>query len=161
MNKVILIGRLTRDPELRYTGTNIPVATFTLAVNRNFSNQSGEREADFINVVVWRKQAENVKNYLNQGSRVAIDGRIQTRSYDGNDGQKRYVTEVIAENVEFLGSKNSGSSSNNISSQPENNSEPTPYDFSETPESKGTDIESNPFADFGNSIEISDDELPF
>ena len=88
MNKVFLIGRLTRDPELRYTGNNTAVATFSIAVNRNFSNQNGEREADFINIVVWRKQAENVKNYLTQGSQVAIDGRIQTRSYDDQNGKK-------------------------------------------------------------------------
>ena len=161
MNKVFLIGRLTRDPELRYTGSNLPVATFSLAVNRNFSNQSGEREADFINIVVWRKQAENVKNYLTQGSQVAIEGRIQTRSYDGNDGQKRYVTEVVADNVEFLGSKSSSSNSNNMSAPASSNAGPTPYDFGNTPEPKGTDIDSNPFADFGASIEISDDELPF
>lgn len=161
MNKVFLIGRLTRDPELRYTGTNIAVATFSIAVNRNFTGQSGEREADFINIVVWRKQAENVKNYLAQGSQVAIDGRIQTRTYDGNDGQKRYVTEVIADNVEFLGSKNSGTSSNNMSRPASTSSEPTPYDFGNAPEPKGTDVDSNPFADFGSSIEISDDELPF
>jgi len=160
MNKVFLIGRLTRDPELRYTGSNTAVATFSLAVNRNFTNQSGEREADFINVVVWRKQAENVKNYLQQGSQVAIDGRIQTRSYDDQNGQKRYVTEVVADNVEFLGSKNSSNNSNNnVASS--NNSEPTPYDFGPAPEPKGTDVDSNPFADFGSSIEISDDELPF
>lgn len=160
MNKVFLIGRLTRDPELRYTGSNTPVATFTLAVNRTFTNQSGEREADFINIVVWRKQAENVKNYLQQGSQVAIDGRIQTRSYDGQDGQKRYVTEVVADNVEFLGSKNSSNNSNNNYAQSNNQSaEPTPYDFGNEP--KGTDVDSNPFADFGSSIEISDDELPF
>ena len=156
MNKVFLIGRLTRDPELRYTGNNTPVATFSLAVNRNFSNQQGEREADFINIVVWRKQAENVKNYLSQGSQVAIDGRIQTRSYDDKDGQKRYVTEVVADNVEFLGSKNSSNNSSNGS----RNDEPTPYDFGDK-EPKGTDVDSNPFADFGSSIEISDDELPF
>lgn len=89
MNRVFLIGRLTRDPELRYTGSNLPVATFSLAVNRNFSNQNGEREADFINIVVWRKQAENVKNYLTQGSQVAVEGRIQTRSYDDQNGQKK------------------------------------------------------------------------
>ncbi len=159
MNKVFLIGRLTRDPELRYTGNNTPVATFSLAVNRNFSNQQGEREAYFINIVVWRKQAENVKNYLTQGSQVAIDGRIQTRSYDDNNGQKRYVTEVVADNVEFLGSKNSSNNSNNGAAG--NNAEPSPYDFGPAPEPKGTDIESNPFADFGSSIEISDDELPF
>lgn len=160
MNKVFLIGRLTRDPELRYTGSNIPVATFALAVNRPFTSQSGEREADFINIVVWRKQAENVKNYLTQGSQAAIEGRLQVRSYDDNNGQKRYVTEVIADNVEFLGSKSSSNNSNNI---PSSTKEPTPYDFGNTPAPAptGTDVESNPFADFGASIEISDDELPF
>lgn len=159
MNKVVLIGRLTRDPELRYTGSNTAVATFSLAVNRNFTNQQGEREADFINIVVWRKQAENVKNYLSQGSQVAIEGRIQTRSYDDNNGQKRYITEVVADNVEFLSSKNSSNSSNGgNNSQP---SEPTPYDFGPAPEPKGTNVDSNPFADFGASIEVSDDELPF
>lgn len=156
MNKVVLIGRLTKDPELRYTGSNTAVATFTLAVNRNFSNQNGEREADFINVVVWRKQAENVKNYLSQGSQACVEGRIQTRSYDDKDGNKRYVTEVVADNVEFLGSKNSNTSINTTKD------EPTPYDFADEPsESKGTDVEANPFADFGANIEISDDELPF
>jgi len=161
MNKVFLIGRLTRDPELRYTSSNIAVASFSLAVNRNFANQSGEREADFINIVVWRKQAENVKNYLSQGSQVAIDGRIQTRNYDDPDGKKRYVTEVVADNVEFLGTKGNNNNST-PSSTPTN--EPTPYDFgdmktAQTP--KTTDIDNNPFADFGSSIEISDDELPF
>ena len=161
MNKVFLIGRLTRDPELRYTGNNTAVATFSLAVNRNFSNQQGEREADFINIVVWRKQAENVKNYLTQGSQVAIDGRIQTRSYDDNNGQKRYVTEVVADNVEFLGSKNSSNNSNNMNASSNKEAGPTPYDFGNAPEPKGTDVDSNPFADFGANIEISDDELPF
>jgi len=159
MNKVVLIGRLTRDPELRYTGSNTAVATFSLAVNRNFTNQQGEREADFINIVVWRKQAENVKNYLSQGSQVAIEGRIQTRSYDDNNGQKRYVTEVVADNVEFLSSKNSSNSSNGGSNS--QSSEPSPYDFGPAPEPKGTNVDSNPFADFGASIEVSDDELPF
>lgn len=157
MNKVFLIGRLTRDPELRYTGSNTAVASFSLAVNRNFTNQSGEREADFINIVVWRKQAENVKNYLSQGSQVAIDGRIQTRSYDDADGNRRYVTEVVADNVEFLGTK----ASNNQQSQSTPVHEPTPYDFGKEPETKTTNVDSNPFADFGSSIEISDDELPF
>ena len=160
MNKVFLIGRLTRDPELRYTGNNTAVATFSLAVNRNFTNQSGEREADFINIVVWRKQAENVKNYLTQGSQVAIDGRIQTRNYETEDGQKRYITEVVADNVEFLGSKSSASNSGN-QAQSTPAKEPTPYDFDVPSEPKKTDVDSNPFADFGSSIEISDDELPF
>jgi len=155
MNKVFLIGRLTRDPELRYTGSNTAVATFSLAVNRPFTNQAGEREADFINIVVWRKQAENVKNYLSQGSQVAIDGRIQTRSYDGEDGKKRYVTEVVADNVQFLDTKSSkqdGSGSDNG---------PTPYDFAKDDEPQTTSVKSDPFADFGSSIEINDDELPF
>lgn len=158
MNKVFLIGRLTRDPELRYTGSNTAVASFSIAVNRNFTNQAGEREADFINIVVWRKQAENVKNYLTQGSQVAIDGRIQTRSYDDADGKKRYVTEVVADNVEFLGSKNSSQQGGANSSS--TNEEPTPYDFGGS-EQTTTAVDSNPFADFGSSIEISDDELPF
>ena len=161
MNKVVLIGRLTRDPELRYTGNNIPSATFSIAVNRNFTNQSGEREADFINIVVWRKQAENCKNYLTKGSQVAIEGRIQTRNYDGQDGKKVYVTEVVADNVEFLGSKNSSGNSNNMNGSASYSAGPSPYDFGDAPEPKGTDVESNPFADFGASIEISDDELPF
>ncbi len=163
MNKVVLIGRLTRDPELRYTGNNTPVASFSLAVNRNYSNQQGEREADFINIVVWRKQAENVKNYLTQGSQVAIDGRLQTRTYDDQNGQRRYITEVIADNVEFLGSRNSSNNSNNMNntSSAATNAGPTLYDFADNASPKGTDVDSNPFADFGANIEISDDELPF
>ena len=158
MNKVVLIGRLTRDPELRYTsGSNAAVCNFTIAVDRGFTGQSGDREADFIPIVVWNKQAENVKNYLTKGSQVAVEGRIQVRNYDDQNGQKRYVTEVIANNVEFLGSKNSSNNTSNDS----NNVEPTPYDFGDNSEPKGTDVESNPFADFGSSIEISDDELPF
>lgn len=156
MNKVFLIGRLTRDPELRYTSSNIAVATFSIAVDRNFSNAAGEREADFINIVVWRKQAENVKNYMHKGSQVAIDGRIQTRSYDDTDGKKRYVTEVVADNVQFLDSKGSRDAS-----APTSAPELTPYDFASQPEPKTTDVKNDPFADFGNNIEISDDDLPF
>lgn len=161
MNKVFLIGRLTRDPELRYTGSNVPVVTFTIAINRTFANQSGEREADFIPVVVWRKQAENIKNYVTQGSQVAIDGRIQTRSYDDNNGQRRYVTEVVADNVQFLDTKASREAGNNNYSAPTQTSNPTPYDFPSQVEPKTTDVKNDPFADFGASIEISDDDLPF
>ncbi|MEG1494802.1 MAG: single-stranded DNA-binding protein [Bacilli bacterium] len=162
MNKVFLIGRLTRDPELKYTGSNIAVATFSLAVNRPFSNQAGDREADFIPIVVWRKQAENVKNYIKQGSQVAIDGRMQTRTYDGEDGKKRYITEVVAENVQFLDAKGSREpGANNYQSNNDKANSPTPYDFNNQTEPKVTDIKSDPFADFGANIEISDDELPF
>ncbi len=152
MNKVFLIGRLVRDPELRYTGTNIPVATFSLAVNRPFTAQSGERETDFINIVVWRKQAENVKNYLNQGSQVAIDGRIQTRTYDDQNGQKRYITEVVADNVQFLDTK---ASKEQRQASPEVN----PYDFAQDTEKESTN--NDPFKDFGDEIKIEDDDLPF
>lgn len=105
MNKVVLIGRICNDIELRYTGNNTPVATFTIAVNRQFTNQEGEREADFINCVVWRKQAENLKNYMSKGSQIAVEGSIQTRSYDDANGNKRYITEIVANNIEFLESK--------------------------------------------------------
>ena len=154
MNKVLLIGRLTRDPELRYTGTNLPVASFTVAVNRNFTGANGEREADFIPVIVWRKQAENVKNYISQGSQVAVEGRLQVRSYDDANGQKRYVTEVVADNVQFLESK----------SQSQNRSEAdvTPADFAFNNNStQTTDMSEEVFADFGDSIEISDDDIAF
>jgi single-strand DNA-binding protein len=151
MNKAILIGRLTRDPELRHTGNNIPVASFSIAINRPFTNQSGERDVDYINIVVWRKQAENVSNYLSQGSLVAVEGRIQTRSYDAQDGTKRYVTEVIADNVQFLESKQQSQARNKANND---------YDFKEA-EPETTNVENDPFADFGSDIEISDDELPF
>ena len=156
MNKVFLIGRLVRDPELRYTGSNIPVATFSLAVNRPFTGQSGERETDFINIVVWRKQAENVKNYLNQGSQVAIDGRIQTRSYDDQSGNKRYITEVVADNVQFLDTKASRE-------QRETNrtNDVNPYNFADEAPMISGNVLDDPFKDFGEEIKIEDDDLPF
>lgn len=108
LNRVVLIGRLTKDPELRYTPNGVAVATFTLAVNRSRLNQQGEREADFIPIVVWQKQAENCANYIGKGSLVAVDGRIQVRTYDTQDGQRRWITEVIAENVRFLDKRENG-----------------------------------------------------
>ncbi len=158
MNKVFLIGRLTKDPELRYTGSNLPVATFSIAVNRNFSNANGEREADFINIVVWRKQAENVKNYIGQGSQVAIDGRIQTRTYDDKDGVKRYITEVVADNVQFLDTK---ASREQKSSPTGNNSYEAIPDMDVQTDVKSQDIQDDPFKDFGEEIKIEDSELPF
>ena len=155
MNKVVLVGRLTAKPELRYTASNTAYTRFSVAVNRNFTNADGRRDADFINVIAWRKQAETISRYFDKGNLIAIEGRLQTGSYDDKDGNKRYVTEVIADNVEFLGSK---ASNNNSSSD---NQGPTPYDFDKAPDTKGTDVDNNPFADFGSSIEISDDELPF
>jgi single-strand DNA-binding protein len=112
MNRVILVGRLTKDPELRYTPSGVAVATFTLAVNRTFTNQQGEREADFINCVVWKRAAENAANFLKKGSLAGVDGRLQSRSYEGQDGRRVFVTEVVAESVQFLEPKQGGGSSN-------------------------------------------------
>jgi len=116
LNRVVLIGRLTRDPELRYTPNGVAVANFTLAVDRNYKNAQGERETDFIPCVVYRQLAELVTNYLAKGKLAAVDGRIQVRSYTGQDGQKRYVTEVIAEDVRFLSPKDNNSGSANTAS---------------------------------------------
>ena len=113
LNRIVLIGRLTRDPELRFTPNGHAVCSFALAVDRPFTNQEGNRETDFINIVVWNKQGENCAQYLAKGRLAAVDGRLQIRSYDGNDGQRRYVTEVIADNVRFLSSRNEGNASSN------------------------------------------------
>jgi single-strand DNA-binding protein len=168
MNRVVLVGRLTKDPDLRYTPNGVPVATFTLAVNRPFSNQQGEREADFINCVVWRKPAENVANFLKKGSLAGVDGRIQTRNYEGQDGKRVYVTEVQAESVQFLEPKSSGGGggrSNDYGApmEPQGN----PYGSSNQNQrpnqnqNKGFQrMDEDPFAGTGQ-IDISDDDLPF
>ena len=165
MNKVILIGRLTKDPELRYTGSNRAVTQITVAVNRTFTNQNGEREADFINVVVWDKQAENVAKYLTKGRLVAIDGRIQTRNYDNNEGKKVYVTEVVALSVQFLESKGTGTStntSNNYNANPFDNMVDAPNNYApvDAPAkpSETVDVSKDPFESFGQSIDLSDDD---
>ena len=111
MNKIFLIGNLTKDVELATTQSGISVARFTLAVGRRFANADGEREPDFINIVVWRGQAENCNKYLQKGSKAAVCGSLQTRSYEADDGTKRYVTEVVAESVEFIGTKKDGDTS--------------------------------------------------
>ncbi len=107
MNKVILVGNLTKDPELVTTNNGISLCRFTLAVQRRFTTNDGEREADFINIIVWRGQADNCYKYLKKGSKAGVSGSIQTRAYDGNDGTRRYATEVVADEVEFLSSKGS------------------------------------------------------
>ena len=112
LNSVCLVGRLTRDPELKYTGNNIAVASFSLAVNRNFKDANGERETDFINCVIWRQQAENLANWAKKGALIGITGRIQTRSYENQQGQRVYVTEVVAENFQMLESRAAREGSN-------------------------------------------------
>jgi len=153
MNRVELIGRLTRDPELRYTSSNIATTRFSLAVNRPFQSQSGEQGTDFINIVVWRKQAENVKKYCTKGSLVAVEGRIQTGSYE-KDGQRVFTTDVVADSVQFLESKSQSQS------RLDNQSDVTPSDFVNS-DIKESDTSDEVFANFGDSIEISDDDIAF
>lgn len=149
MNKVILIGRLARDPEMRTTMSGANVTRFTLAVSRPFQDQNGERGTDFINCVAWRRQAENIAKYCTKGSQVAIEGRIQTGSYDAQDGTKRYTTDIICDNCTFLGSKNNSAGNTNFNEPIEPASMPT------------SDISEDPFKDFGEEIALSDDDLPF
>ena len=118
INRVVLTGRLTRDPELKYTQSGNAVCSFTLAVDRQFRNQNGDREADFINCVIWRKSAENFSNFTHKGSMVGVDGRIQVRNYENQQGQRVYVTEVIVDNFALLESRNSQGNGYN---QPQNN----------------------------------------
>ena len=143
MNSICLVGRLTKDVDLRYTQSNVAVATFTLAVNRAFKNENGEREADFINCVMWRQQAENLANWAKKGALIGITGRIQTRNYDNQQGQRVYVTEVVAEQFQLLESRNSQGQSQGQRVQ----SQQQAPDFSR---SENT-----------NPLDISDDMLPF
>ena len=106
MNKVVLIGNLTKDPELTTTANGVNFCRFTIAVSRNFSSSDGEREADFLPIIAWRAQADNCYKYLKKGSKVAVVGSVQTRNYEASDGTRRYVTEIVAENVEFISTKN-------------------------------------------------------
>ncbi len=156
MNNVSLVGRLTKDPELRTISTGNTTCNFTVAVNRQFTNANGERETDFINCVIWGKQAENLAKYCTKGSLVGVSGRIQTRNYDGQDGHKVYVTEVLANNVSFLGSKNDRDMSSS--------NEPSFEDVSKTNvnnQIETTDLTEDPFKDFGSEVVLSDDDLPF
>ncbi|WP_270783236.1 single-stranded DNA-binding protein [Levilactobacillus brevis] len=142
INRVVLTGRLTRDVELRYTQGGAAVATFNLAVDRRFTNQQGEREADFVSCVLWRKPAENWADFFHKGSLVGIEGRIQTRNYENQQGQRVYVTEVIVDNFSFLEPKSSTGNSGYQNNRPQNNT-------------------SDPFANNGESIDIQDSSLPF
>ncbi len=136
LNRIILIGRLTKDPELRYTPNGVAVTSFTLAVDRTYKNSQGEKETDFINCVVFRQLAELCANYLAKGKLAAIEGRLQIRSYDGQDGQKRWVTEVVGDNVRFLSPKDSNNNSTESSAEADN------------------------FSSFAHEISL-DDDIPF
>ena len=155
MNKVELVGRLTAKPELRYTSSNTAYTRLTVAVNRNFANANGERQADFINVVAWRKQAETISRYFDKGNLIGIEGRLQTGSYDDKDGNKRYTVDVALDNFEFLESKNKSQSSS------QNTYEPPPYDYQEVSQSTQptVNIEEDPFQEFGDNVSIDDNFL--
>ncbi len=156
MNKAFLIGRLTKDPELRYSSSNAAIVNFTIAIDRQYTNSQGTRDTDFINIVAFQKQAENIKKYVGKGSLVAVDGRIQTRNYEDKDGKRVYVTEVVADRVQFLDSRNSG---NTAASNAEDNV--SPADFQTETNVNETNVSDDVFADFGSSIEISDDDIAF
>lgn len=155
MNKVVLVGRITKDPELKYTANNIPVVRFTIAVNRTYQNKNGEKQADFINCIVWRQQAENLAKYMRKGSLLGVDGQIQTSSYDDPNGVRRFITEVLCESIHFLEPKSSGRNDNFGSYQDMNQYE------SPRPTQRAPEQHKNPFEDMASDFDISNDDLPF
>ncbi|GAK47505.1 single-stranded DNA-binding protein [Secundilactobacillus oryzae JCM 18671] len=180
INRAVLTGRLTRDVDLRYTPSGAAVGNFTLAVDRQFTNQNNEREADFINCVIWRKSAENFANFTHKGSLVGIEGRIQTRNYENQQGQRVYVTEVVVENFALLEPRSaSGNAGGNNFSAPNDNNAPqgdtnpfgAPAQGNSAPAggfggnqnqpAADNSNQNDPFANNGQSIDISDDDLPF
>ena len=152
INRTVLVGRLTKDPELRYTSSNIAFARFTIAVNRTFTGPSGEKEADFIQCIVWRKQAENLARFVRKGSLIGVEGRIQTGSYDDNNGVRKYTTDVVCDSVQFLEPKGTDNSQ-----QDRGFNDDTRQDFYEekTPQRNTQRRESVP------SINVTEDDLPF
>lgn len=172
MNRVMLIGRFTAKPELRYTASNVPYTRFSIAVNRQFSNQEGQRETDFINIVAWRKQAETICNYFDKGNQIAIEGRIQTGSYDDKDGNKKYTTDVSLDQFHFIESKAQRAAYNANGANPYDyqgapnygtsynapQESVSPYDYQNVAPND-VNVEGDPFADFGDSVSIDDDFL--
>ena len=149
MNKVILIGRLSQDPEMRTTPNVVATTTFNIAVSRNFTNQNGERETDFFRCVAWRKQAENIARYCHKGTQVAVEGRLQTNNYEAQDGTRRYSTDIVCDNVSFLGSR--GDSSNQNSSAPQNMENDVEVNSAS----------SDPYDGIGDEVILTDEDLPF
>ena len=139
MNKVFLIGRLTRNPELRYSSSNAAIVNFSIAIDRQYTNTQGQRETDFINIVAFQKQAENIKKYVSKGSLVAVDGRIQTRNYEDKDGKRVYVTEVVADKLQFLDNKRK--------------------DKESLPKDDKTIINNEVFSDFDTQIQIDETDI--
>lgn len=155
INNVTVVGRLTRAVDLRYTSNGTAYASFTLAVDRDFKNQNGERETDFINCVMWRKPAENLANYTKKGSLIGIEGRIQTRNYDNQQGQRVYITEVLAERFHFLESEKKDD--NGVLSNEGTNT----LGINKNQNSSGNFANSDPFTSGGDVFNVNDDDLPF
>lgn len=162
INRVVLVGRLTKDPELKYTPSGVAMARFTLAVNRTFKDSSGEQQADFINIVVWRKQAENTANFLKKGSLAGVEGRIQTGSYEGQDGKRVYTTDVVADSVQFLEPKNGQATQNNASTSQPNEHQRSRSEYQQPQTQQNyTKMDEDPFSNSSGPIEVTDDDLPF
>lgn len=153
MNTCSLVGRLTKDVDLRYTSNGKAVANFNLAVNRPFKNQNGENEADFINCQAWGKTAENLANYMKKGDQVGVVGRIQTRNYENDQGQRVYITEVVADNVQFLESRNQG--------QNQQKNQPTHQQQQINAANQEVNRQADPFRGQGEPMDISSSDLPF
>lgn len=165
INNVVLVGRVTKDPELRYTPSNVAVATFTLAVNRTFKTKDGEREADFINCVIWRQPAENLANWAKKGALIGVTGRIQTRNYEKQQGQRVYVTEIVADSFQMLENRKESQGQEQAQSHQQN--APRQQQANQNNNANSGNYQS-PFdtqnnSPFGNSnpMDISDDDLPF
>ncbi|WP_373894368.1 single-stranded DNA-binding protein [Virgibacillus natechei] len=167
LNRVVIVGRLTKDPDLRYTANGVAVANFTVAVDRTFTNQQGEREADFIRCVTWRRQAENLANYMKKGSMVGVDGRVQTRNFEGQDGKTVFMTEIVAESVQFLESKGSspdrgqGQGPSGFQNRNQNQNQAPWQNQNQNQNQNQSQNQEDPFKNNGEPIDISDDDLPF
>ncbi|MEX5937437.1 single-stranded DNA-binding protein [Mammaliicoccus sciuri] len=169
INRVVLVGRLTKEPEYRVTPSGVQVATFTLAINRTFTNQNGERQADFIKCVVFRTPAENVNKYLNKGNLAGVEGRLQSRSYENNEGKRVYVTEVVCDSVQFLEPKSNNQQQNNYQPpqynqqqgyQQQNYQQPNNYQQPQNNQYQAPQ-QHNPFTNANGPIDIQSEDLPF
>lgn len=162
MNKVILTGRLTRDPESRMTQSSMEISRFSLACQSDFVNRDGQRDTEFINCVAFNRSAQTINRYCRKGQMILVQGRIRNSSYDAQDGTKRYTTDVVVDNFEFLGSRNDGGNTNNYSNPSSNNSVAYSPEAPQMPNSvETTDISEDPYKDFGDEFTLSSDDLPF
>lgn len=169
LNRTVLVGRLTRDPDLRYTPNGKAVANFNIAVNRPFKDQNGENQADFINGVAWNKQAESLANYMKKGSQIGVDGRLQSRTYEGQDGKTVFVTEVVADSIQFLETKNQTNQQQNQSYQQQQYNQQSNQQYNQKSNNQQqinaanqeVNRQADPFQNQGQPLDISDDDLPF